>query len=112
MTFDTTVDFDMIVAYVIPMVDLLTSTLVTWGEEHIQNFSVQQRVHISNIGFFLCAGPYYWACYVYMSSKIEVLKQENQQNPLEKNKFMKQFIKICATSRLVWNNILDLIWKQ
>jgi hypothetical protein len=44
-----TMTFGAIVAFVIPFVALLTSTLVTWREEHLWNFSVLQRAHLSNL---------------------------------------------------------------
>jgi hypothetical protein len=37
------VAFGIIVAFIIPLVALLTSSSVMWCEEHLQNFSVLQR---------------------------------------------------------------------
>jgi hypothetical protein len=45
MTLDTTVAFDNIVVFVIPLVALLTSSPVMWRKGHLLNFSVLQRVH-------------------------------------------------------------------
>jgi hypothetical protein len=48
MILDTSVTFDNIVAYLIPLVALLTSLIVMWREEHLWNFGVLERVHLSN----------------------------------------------------------------
>jgi hypothetical protein len=40
---------DTIVAFVIPLVALLTSSPIMWCEEHLWNFSVFQRVHLSSL---------------------------------------------------------------
>jgi hypothetical protein len=47
ITSETTLD--TIIAFVNPLVALLTSSLVMWREEHFWNFSVLQRVHLSNL---------------------------------------------------------------
>jgi hypothetical protein len=44
-TLDMIVAFDTIVAFVIPLVALLTSSPVMWRKEHLWNFRVLQRVH-------------------------------------------------------------------
>jgi hypothetical protein len=49
MPINTTVAFDTTVEYAIPLVALLTSTLMMWHEEHLRNSNVLQRVHLPNI---------------------------------------------------------------
>jgi hypothetical protein len=49
MTLYTSVASDIIVSFVIPLVALLTSSPVMWREEHLWNFSVLERVHLSNL---------------------------------------------------------------
>jgi hypothetical protein len=49
MTLDTIVVFDSTVAFVIPLIALLTSMPVMWHEEHLWNFSVLQGVHLSSL---------------------------------------------------------------
>jgi hypothetical protein len=51
MTLVTTVAFSTIVAFVIPLVALLTSSPMMWREEQFWNFSVLERVglHLSNL---------------------------------------------------------------
>jgi hypothetical protein len=49
MFLDNTVAFDTIVAFVIPLIVLLTSLTVKWCEEHLWKFSVLQKVHLSNL---------------------------------------------------------------
>jgi hypothetical protein len=48
MTLDTTVAFDTTVACVILLVALLMSLSMMWQKEHLWNFSVLQRVQLSN----------------------------------------------------------------
>jgi hypothetical protein len=50
---ETIVVFDSIVAFVIPLVAPLILSPVMWREEHLWNFGVLQRVHLSNLGFYL-----------------------------------------------------------
>jgi hypothetical protein len=52
----TTVALDIIVAFVIPLVVLLTSSPVTWRKGHLWNFSVLQRVHPSGFFYLLLRG--------------------------------------------------------
>jgi urocanate hydratase len=52
MTLDTSVTFDTNTAFVIPLVVLLTPPPVMWRNEHLRNFSVLQRVHLSSLVFF------------------------------------------------------------
>jgi hypothetical protein len=47
--FVTTMALDTTVAFLIPLVALLMSLPVMWHNEHIWNFSVLQRVHISSL---------------------------------------------------------------
>jgi hypothetical protein len=47
MILDTSIAFYIIVAFIIPLVALLTSP-VLWHEEHLWNFDILQRVHLSN----------------------------------------------------------------
>jgi hypothetical protein len=48
--FDTVVAFDIIVAFVIPLVAPLMLSPVMWRKEHLWNFSVLlQRVQLSNL---------------------------------------------------------------
>jgi hypothetical protein len=49
MPLDTIAAFDAVVAFVIPLLALLTSSPVIWRQEHLWNFSVLQRVHLSNL---------------------------------------------------------------
>jgi hypothetical protein len=49
MTFDATVAFDTIVAFVIPLVALMKSSPVMLRDEHLWNFSALQRLHFSNL---------------------------------------------------------------
>jgi hypothetical protein len=51
ITLDTIVAFDTIIAFVFPLVALLTSSLVMQPKEHLSNFSVLQRVPIFPILF-------------------------------------------------------------
>jgi hypothetical protein len=44
-----TMPTDTIVAFVIPLVAMLTSMLVMWREEHLWNFSVLKGVGLSNL---------------------------------------------------------------
>jgi hypothetical protein len=48
MALDTIVEFDTIFVFV-SFVSLLTASPVLWRKEHLWNFSVLQRVHISNL---------------------------------------------------------------
>jgi hypothetical protein len=49
MNFDAIVAIDTIVAFVILLVALLTSSPAMWCLEHLWNFSVLKRIHLSNI---------------------------------------------------------------
>jgi hypothetical protein len=49
MPFDVIVAFDTIVAVLTPLVVLLTSSPVMWLKEHICDFSVFQKVHLTNL---------------------------------------------------------------
>jgi hypothetical protein len=49
MPLDTIVVFDNIVGFIIPLVALLTSSPAMWRKEHLWNFSVLFRVHLSNL---------------------------------------------------------------
>jgi hypothetical protein len=49
MNLDVMVAFDNFVAFAIPFVALLTPSPVMWRKEHIRNFSVLQRAHISSL---------------------------------------------------------------
>jgi hypothetical protein len=46
---DTMVVFDTVVAFVIPLVALLSSAIMMWCEEHLWNLSVLQRVHLLSL---------------------------------------------------------------
>jgi hypothetical protein len=48
VTLDNIVAFDTIFAFFISLVVLLVSSPVTWCEEHLWNFSLLQRVRLSN----------------------------------------------------------------
>jgi hypothetical protein len=50
MPLDTT---DANVAFGIPLVSMLMSMPMMWCEEHLWNFSVLQRVHLSNLVYKL-----------------------------------------------------------
>jgi hypothetical protein len=50
---DTIVTFDIMFAFFIPLVALLTSSPVMWRKEHLWNFSVLQREHPSNLALLL-----------------------------------------------------------
>jgi hypothetical protein len=49
MTLDTIIAFNTTVAFVLPLVALLTSSPTMWHKEHLWNFSVLQRVHFPNL---------------------------------------------------------------
>jgi hypothetical protein len=53
VTLDTIIAFYTVTAFVIPLVTLLTSTPVTWREEHLWNFCVLQRLHLSNLVLYI-----------------------------------------------------------
>jgi hypothetical protein len=53
MTLDTIVAFDIIFAFVISLVSLLTALPLMWRKEHLWNFSVLRRVHLSNLIIFV-----------------------------------------------------------
>jgi uncharacterized membrane protein len=53
ITLDTTVAFNTIVAFVIPLVALLMSLPMMWHKKHLWKFRVLQRVHLSNFVFIL-----------------------------------------------------------
>jgi hypothetical protein len=49
MTLRNIVAFDTIVAIVIPLVSLLTSSSVMWRKERLWNVSVPQKVQLSSL---------------------------------------------------------------
>jgi hypothetical protein len=49
MILETIVAFDTTVAFVTPLVALLTASLVMWCKEHPKNFNVLHRAHLSNL---------------------------------------------------------------
>jgi hypothetical protein len=52
MPSDTVLAFYTVIAFVIPLIALLTSTPAMWHEEHRWNFSVLPRVHLSDLVSF------------------------------------------------------------
>jgi hypothetical protein len=54
LTLHTIVAFEIIVASVILLVSLQTSSHVMWRKERLCNFRVLQRVHISNLVLYGC----------------------------------------------------------
>jgi hypothetical protein len=44
-----TITLGIIVVFVIPFVVVLTSSPVMWHKEHLWNFNVLQRVHVSSV---------------------------------------------------------------
>jgi hypothetical protein len=55
ITLNVMVSFDVIVAFIIPLVTLLTSSPLMWRGEHLWNFSVLQRTRFSSIESYTSA---------------------------------------------------------
>jgi hypothetical protein len=49
ITLDTIISLSVIIAFVIPLVALLTSLPAMWRKEHLWNFCVPQREHFSRL---------------------------------------------------------------
>jgi hypothetical protein len=48
-TLEATAAFNTIIAFVIPLVVMLLSMPLVWQEKHLWNFSILQRVYLSNL---------------------------------------------------------------